>query len=219
MDTDAAPLGPTSPHPERSEPDRMRRAVWFLDVDGVLAPMRRKRRLPDGTPHHTDWRRIRDTHPVGGWLGDLHYSAAVASLIRRAHRGGEVEVRWLTTWEEEANQVLAPALGLPDLAWSRRHEWEGVGSAEQGHAPGPAWWKAQVIKEFLRTDDRAVLWCDDEITVRDAAHAEDDPSGRGFLGAWAAEYPLRLLTVSPGEDYGLTAADLQTITGWLRAAP
>lgn len=170
--------------------------VWFLDVDGVIAPLGN----PAPGPEYATLR-------AGGWVGTVPYRPDLLARISELHRSGLVEVRWLTTWEDEANRIWVPLTGFGPF---RTHTTDD--------APAPeieaGWWKAQVVHAFLETTDRDVVWTDDEIDER------YDPAGLGYDDASAnpaAVHPGRVHTVSPATAVGLTAAHLDGIAAFLHA--
>jgi hypothetical protein len=99
---------------------------------------------------------------------------------------------WATTWEQEANDFVAPLLGLPSLpfiAWpDPRPEPEG----------GVFWKTPQIV---AWADGRAFAWVDDEITDADVEWV------RVHHGA-----PALVHRVDPRS--GLTADDFDLLTCW-----
>ncbi|MGH3381442.1 MAG: HAD domain-containing protein [Actinoallomurus sp.] len=73
--------------------------LLYLDVDGVLNPL-----SPNDphsfTEHVIDTLTVRISTEHGAWLREL---------------ADRYQLVWATTWEAEANEHLAPLLGLPDL--------------------------------------------------------------------------------------------------------
>lgn len=116
------------------------RPVWFLDVDGVIAPY-------NSTP---DCDRFLYRH--AGGVGSVPYRQAVVDRIARMHASGLVEVRWLTTWGPAEVQE-----------WQRA----GLGPFALGdtNAEGPfSWWKANTVLAHLTAHpDQRVVWTDDDI--------------------------------------------------------
>src|ERR1700712_4655390 len=73
--------------------------VLLLDVDGVLNAVRVD--LPEG------W--LRGT--FNGYV--LSWDPTVVARLGELHESGRVELQWLTTWTELADQLLAEPMGLP----------------------------------------------------------------------------------------------------------
>ncbi|GAA4906078.1 HAD domain-containing protein [Streptomyces coeruleoprunus] len=108
------------------------------------------------------------------------------------------ELVWATTWMDEANEVLAPVLGLPELAVVR---WPEPSGQEERDVRAGRHWKTRAVVEWA--GGRAFAWVDDEITDRD----------REWVTAHCGERAL-LRRVDPRR--GLTGADLDVLGDWLR---
>ncbi|GAA0503155.1 hypothetical protein Ade02nite_36260 [Paractinoplanes deccanensis] len=151
------------------------RALLYLDVDGVL--------LPFGP------RALSPADPANPLLGRLNPADGPALLALSCR------LVWATTWLAEANDVIAPRLGLPTLpvldppAASRPplHGLHCKTAPITAHAAG-----------------RPFIWLDDEITETDRWWIENQHPGRAL--------PHR---VDPRT--GLTPADFAAVHSWLRA--
>ncbi|MCX0242368.1 HAD domain-containing protein [Streptomyces drozdowiczii] len=163
--------------------------LLFLDVDGPLIPFGAR---PGG--HRT--------YP----MGPVPPGAAAHPLLTRVDpslgpRLGALPCTlvWATTWEDEANTVLGPRLGLPVLdvvAWPDAPEQEARDARAGLH------WKTRPLVEWAA--GRAFAWVDDEI---------GGPDRRWVAGHHGG--PALLHRVDP--VLGLTGADLRLVEGWLRA--
>ncbi|ANZ38990.1 hypothetical protein BBK82_25890 [Lentzea guizhouensis] len=152
--------------------------LLFLDVDGPL--------LPFAGAKHTG---PADANPLLARLDPLH-GPWLASL--------PCELVWATTWGTDANDVLAPLLGLPALpvaTWPEDRETE-----DSDHAAG-LHWKTRGLVALAGT--RPFAWVDDEITEKDRA--------------WVADHHGQALLHRVDPRHGLTDADYLTIDAWLRA--
>jgi len=79
---------------------------------------------------------------------------------------------WATTWEQEANDFIAPALGLPSLpfiAWSD----------PRPEAAGGVFWKTPEIVAWA--NGHPFAWIDDEITDADRAWVRAHHNGHALL--------------------------------------
>lgn len=100
---------------------------------------------------------------------------------------------WATTWMAEANEVVSPRLGLPDLPVV---EWtDGDEDPEHG-----LHWKTMHLTQWAA--GRPFVWLDDEITDTD----------RRWV---AAHHPARALLRRVDPYVGLTGADFSSIRQWL----
>jgi hypothetical protein len=183
--------------------------LWLLDVDGVLNAVTPR---PDRSVW-PDWEQGYATAEGRRW--PITFSPSVARTITRLHRTGTVEVRWLTTWGDDANGDLRTLLDLPELkvAGRRQHTgvrgWQRFGGAATTHAEvaGAAardeltgrWWKFDVVRAVLAAEpDRPLVWTDDDLA--------------SFAGArtWLHDHADALL-VAPDPEVGLTSRQLRAI--------
>ena len=156
------------------------RPVLLVDVDGPLNPYAAKpHQRPEGYRTHRlmtprweaaeRWRLrawgLPNKHvkPLRVWLNPDH-GRALAAL--------PVDLVWATTWEREANDYIAPLLGLPSLpfiAWPdpRPEPEDGV------------FWKTPEIVAWAK--GRPFAWIDDEITAADQAWVRTHHDGPALL--------------------------------------
>ena len=154
------------------------RPLLFLDVDGPLIPFGRS---------SGEYEHFTDTD-----LGNPLLSRIDPSLGPRLLALG-CDLVWATTWLEDANEVVAPLLGLPPLPV--------LDFPEDDTGPGPHW-KARRIVEW--SAGRPFAWIDDETTDADRI--------------WVAGHhlgPALLHTVAAAA--GLTGHDLETIADWAKS--
>ncbi|CAL9446985.1 HAD domain-containing protein [Streptomyces cellulosae] len=155
------------------------RPLLFLDVDGPL--------IPFGAPHPPPPAATADDgNPLLARL-DPALGARLLAL--------DCSLVWATTWREEANEVVAPRLGLPRLPvldWPEADE------------PGPRGlhWKTRPLVEWA--GGRPFVWVDDEIGAVD----------RQWVAA-AHPGPALLHRVDPTR--GLQDSDFRALTDWLAA--
>ncbi len=151
------------------------RPVLFLDVDGPLIPF-------GATPaHYPDGRQ--EPNPLLARLNPEH-GRRLANL--------PCDLVWATTWMAEANDVIAPRLGLPDLPVV---DWpDGEQARPRLH------WKTCGLVGFAA--GRPFIWVDDEITDADRIWVASHHRGEALLHR-----------VDPRA--GLTDADFADIERWL----
>ncbi|MYS23646.1 MULTISPECIES: HAD domain-containing protein [unclassified Streptomyces] len=163
-----------------------RRPLLFLDVDGPLIPFGGAReQYPRGYPTYTQTE-----------AGANPLLARVDPALGPRLLGLPCDLVWATTWGSEANECLAPLLGLPQLpqvTWPEPSEEDERGGLH---------WKTRGL--LLWAAGRPFAWLDDEITDTDRAWV-------------AAHHPTRALLHRVDHRHGLTDADFAALDEWLRA--
>ena len=159
------------------------RTLLFLDVDGTLL-------ASDG------WAEI-DASLIDWQEWQSHRNPRLAGMDRTL--GPRLlalgcELVWATAWMHDANEVIAPLLGLPQLPVADLPE------APLEDPVGTLHWKTAAL--VAAADGRRFVWVDDEISDID----------RVWVGAHHRG-PARLHRVDPRS--GLTEADLAQIDDWL----
>jgi hypothetical protein len=164
--------------------------ILLLDVDGVLNAAVLD--LPEG------WQR----GTFNGFL--LSWDPTVTARLRELHQSGRVEIQWLTTWAEKADELLAEPMGLP--RGLRVHARPGAASTGfSGEWRGASgWWKLAAAREVvLQQPGRSIVWIDDDL----AEQADD-------VVKWLSANP-HVLVVAPDLFVGLTHEHLDEIESWL----
>lgn len=155
------------------------RPVLFLDVDGTL--------IPFGGSGTTPAPRV--TASSNPYLDRI--DRTLGPLLA----GLECDLVWATTWMDEANEVIAPLLGLPHLPVA------GPADQEDEDDPGDLQWKTKAVVRAAA--GRPFIWVDDVI----------GPVDRWWIEV-AHPGPALLHQVDPA--IGLTAPDIAGIEAWLR---
>ena len=164
--------------------------VLLLDVDGVLNAVHPV--LPEG------WRR----GTYNGYV--LSWDPSVTARLREWHESGRVELQWLTTWTEKADELLAEPMGLP--RGLRTHSREGVLPTGFGGRLGGVfgWWKLAAARAVAEAEPgRRIVWIDDDLAEQAAE-----------TGEWLAAHS-HVLVVAPDLWTGLTHEELDRVEAWL----
>ncbi len=163
------------------------RPLLFLDVDGTLLPCGTA-----GSPvREVDWSTWQQ--PSNPLLSRLTRSLGDRLLALGC------ELMWATGWGVDANRVLAPILGLPQLPVVALPEYP-VGD----YYDDELHWKTRTLVEMAA--GRSFIWIDDEIRQQD--------------WTWVCgNHPGRALLHRVDGLQGLLDADFTTLTDWLRASP
>lgn len=167
------------------------RPLLFLDVDGTLIPTADVDLPASLEGWNTTWQTSSNPH-----LRNIE--ASHGSLLREL----PCDIVWATAWMHDANRIIGPILGLPELP-----------VADLGDLPGiddPVWleddssadlnWKTRALVRLAT--DRPFAWIDDELTDVDRAWVSENHGGPALLHRADARC-------------GLTATDLVAIEHWL----
>jgi hypothetical protein len=137
----------------------------------------------------------------------LTWDPTVTARLRGLHESGRVELQWLTTWTERADELLAEPMGLPrGLRTHARADvlptgFEGLFRGFSG------WWKLAAARAVADAEPgRRIVWIDDDL----AEQAED-------TSEWLAAN-AQVLVVAPDLVVGLTHAELDRVEAWLADA-
>ncbi len=131
----------------------MKPPVWFLDIDGVINA------VTDSTPAGYRFEMVETM----GQQWPIRWRPEVVDFVNRVSRNGLAEVRWLTTWEQDASANLAPALGFDEF-----DSYDIPDSDSRG-----GWWKTDVVTEFIATEGRPFVWTDDDLAIEDVSMLRD----------------------------------------------
>ncbi|MFI1866149.1 HAD domain-containing protein [Streptomyces jumonjinensis] len=170
----------------------VQRPLLFLDVDGPLIPFgTAPQDYPDGHPTYQAVLEPQGRHsnPLLARLNPEHGPRLTALPC---------DLVWATTWMADANECVAPRIGLPQLAvviWPEPSDED-----EQAERAG-LHWKTRALVEWAA--GRPFAWVDDEVTNTDRAWVAAHHQGKALLHR-----------VDPCR--GLADSDYATLGSWLR---
>jgi hypothetical protein len=171
------------------------RGLILIDVDGVTNPWLmpyRGRRLAGYRTHYfrpTGWEHTLE--PLRVFLNAGHGPM----LLELAETTGW-QLVWATTWEAQANEMIGPAMGLPELPY-----------VAFGAQPGSLQdWKFGAVSVYA--GGRPLAWFDDDFNTP----GHQPALARFYLRRESA--PTMLRNVSP--HVGLTADDVHVVREWVR---
>ncbi|MEU9018270.1 hypothetical protein [Actinomadura sp. NPDC048394] len=162
--------------------------LLFLGVDGPL--------IPFGSPHpYPTYETGRLEHAGSG-------SHPLLPRLNPAHgprlTALPCELVWATSWMADANDRIAPRLGLPELAVVA---WPDPSDADERDARNGLHWKTRTLVAWAA--GRPFAWVDDEISDADRAWVAAHHRGRGLLHRVDARV-------------GLGEGDYRVLEEWLR---
>ncbi|MFJ6943300.1 HAD domain-containing protein [Streptomyces wuyuanensis] len=163
--------------------DPAQRPLLFLDVDGTLLPYGGAQ-LPSTLEQWGQWQ-----HPSNPQLAKVVPGHGPRLLALPC------DLIWATAWMHDANEVIAPLLGLPELPVA------DLPDAPEEDETGVLHWKTRTLVETAA--GRPFLWVDDEISDLDRAWV-------------AAQHQGQALLHRVDSAIGLTESDLSALDGWLK---
>lgn len=174
--------------------DRVRRPLLFLDVDGTVLPVGGVQRPSTLEEWYARWQNA--SNPQLATIAAEHGPRLLAMPC---------DPMWATAWMADANEVIGPLLGLPELPVVDLGELPGFDDpvASEQDAAAALNWKTRALVELAR--GRPFIWVDDEIADVDRAWV-------------AAHHPGPALLHRVNREFGLIEADLATVEAWLQAA-
>jgi hypothetical protein len=162
------------------------RPLLFLDVDGPLLPFgATPEQLPGGYPIYQAGSDLResDANPLLARI-----NPALGPLLAAL----PYELVWATTWMADANECIAPRLGLPQLPVL---DWPDQSDDEAGALH----WKTRPL--LARAGGRPFAWLDDEITGADRDWVD-------------AHHPVPSLLLRIDPSLGLLPEDFAVLKEW-----
>jgi hypothetical protein len=124
------------------------RSIWFMDVDGVMAPFGKGGAF-------RDW--IRSPHE----RYELWLSPTQAAMIRDILTETGTELIWVTTWADQTAEYVERFLGWPTHRFAPLPRPDVTGGAL---GPTGRWWKLDAVERFLdELQPERIVWSDDDL--------------------------------------------------------
>jgi len=166
------------------------KALILIDVDGPLNPYAAKpTQRPEGYETHRLAPKGWDPRkPLRVWLNPSHGPL----LLSLAEAGAELV--WCTTWEHDANTMIGPAIGLPELPVIEF----GFNALQ---------WKFNAVLTYAR--GRPLVWFDDDFPRF--------PQERNWFVDRRIGINTWLYHINPA--IGLKEHDVDTAYTWLKGLP
>lgn len=162
------------------------RPLLFLDVDGPIIPFGGAR-YQAGSPAHGE--------PCGP--GENPLLSRIDPSLGPRLAALPCDLVWATTWTADANECVAPRLGLPPLPVV---DWPEPSGSDARDAPAGLHWKTRTLVGHAA--GRPFAWVDDEVTGADRAWVR-------------AHHPGPALLRRVDARLGLTDADFAALGAWL----
>lgn len=158
------------------------RPLLLLDVDGPINPFDGRKTLPQHFRKHRA--------SPGGVTYDVYLDHSMGARLLAFAAEHDVELAWATTWEHEANEWIAPRIGLPALPVVE-FNFSGLS------------WKFGGVCAFAK--GRPLAWLDDDFH-------DFQPQREKYFDNARKDIPSLLHHVDP--CVGITDADLHEVGAW-----
>lgn len=168
----------------------------FLDVDGVLNAFDYDPLLAG----YTDF--VTHEVTVGQQSGfrmifDLRLSRGMGKALADL----PAEITWLTTWQKDADRIVAPLVGLPQ---GLRVLYPPADTSDSDPV-----WKFTVLRRTVDADPRPFVWLDDGVNTF--------ATGSVSVREWADELSVPNLLIAPDPRSGLVPGQIEAISEFLTA--
>lgn len=186
--------------------------LLILDVDGVVFPHRAWRATEQraGTGGWPDWRRVmRRPRAAEGGRVPLKLSREMGTRIAALCEATGTRIWWLTTWQDQALEYVAPQLGVAEHTDGAIQWWDRTSPLRHGE-------KAAALGRWLAGREQlpgAVVWADDELREGGVLDAS-----RGVVGNPLAELGVAHLLVGCDPLVGLSTDDVDRAERFLASA-
>lgn len=164
----------------------MTKTIVYIDVDGVINSFHSSFK---GTGWAGQWR----VETVSGYK--IHWYTELVESLNELAKREDVEVKWLTTWQDKAASELSPALNIEGQYWDVLYPK----SQDDLFDLTNGWWKLHaIIEDYVTHKPDKVVWIDDDLKY--------EPNAIDWLSQMGNVHP-----VSPFTDWGMTKEEFSGI--------
>lgn len=171
----------------------MAKTIVYIDVDGVINSFRK---AFQGTGWTGQWK----LETINGYK--IHWYTELVDALNELASREDVEVKWLTTWQDKAASDLAPVLGIEGQYWDVLYpeDQDDLFDLTNG------WWKLHaIIKDYVYHKPDKVVWIDDDFKY--------EPNARD----WVENMNGVVHAISPFTDWGMTKEDFSGIIEFINS--
>lgn len=164
----------------------------YLDIDGVLNAMSHKPPKMN-TQWYGEWREEK----IMGYT--ILWSVELVERLNALAERPDVQVKWLTTWRQDAAQTFSAPVGINGQEWFffDDHDRE-MGNLEE-------WWKFRHFrKDFEDGVAEKYVWIDDDLMW--------EKHSREWMENISTDL---LLPISPNSNHGITRKQMELIESFL----
>jgi len=134
----------------------------------------------------------------------IHWYTDLVEELNKLSKMENVEVKWLTTWQDKAASDLSNALGIEGQYWDVLYHDESEGDHLFSRHNG--WWKLKaIIKDYTINQPDKVVWIDDDFKYE------------GNAMEWTAFMDGVVHPVSPDGDLGMTKEEFDGIIEFINS--
>lgn len=181
----------------------------YLDVDGVINALGSTKFLDKwGWSHDSLVRKnLSLSDEKDKRIFPIRVSSELVARLNALAERGDVQMHWLTTWQQDAPGVLCPEFDINGRDWTVHYFTDVMG---EWFSDTSGWWKLLIMREQYHTlpEGDRLVWLDDEL--RSSRHA------REFIFACDRS---RLIAIGPVSQNGLSREGMDVIEEFVGEVP
>lgn len=171
----------------------MTKTIVYIDVDGVINSFNESRKL-------AGWEGEWKVEKIIGYR--IHWYTDLVESLNELAKREDVEVKWLTTWQDKAVTELCEPLGIEGKYWDVLYH--NTSEGDHLFSRGNGWWKLKaIINDYTIHQPDKVVWID------------DDFKHEGNAIAWVNHMEETVHAVSPFMDIGMTKEEFNGIIEYI----